>query len=105
MYYKTNQHDYRLLKEVNSLTSEYINLDNLSLENKEIITEIKVEFGTVNKDFKSIVKPCIFTKINDVVNKDDKVINATELSGKIEDYVVRDKSTFETIITQKEILN
>ena len=57
-----------------------------------------------NKDFKSIVKPYIFTKINNDVKKDDKIINITELSGKIEDYVVKDKSSFETIITEKEIL-
>ena len=104
VYYKTNKQDYRVLKTVNSLTSEYINLDNLSLEDEEIITEIKVEFGTVNKDFKSIVKPCIFTKIDNEIKKDEKIINITELSGKIEDYAVKDKSSFETIITQKEIL-
>ena len=63
-----------------------------------------MKFGTVNKDFKSLVKPGIFTKINNNVNKDDKIINTTELSGKIEDYIVEDKSSFETIITQKEIL-
>ena len=63
-----------------------------------------MEFGTVNKDFKSIVKPCIITKIDNEIKKDEKIINITELSGKIEDYVVRDKSSFETLITQKEIL-
>ena len=76
----------------------------MSLEDEEIITEIKVEFGTVNKDFKSIVKPCIFTKIDNEIKKDEKIINITELSGKIEDYGVKVKSSFETIITQKEIL-
>ena len=104
IYYKTNQHDYRLLKTVNSLTSEYINFDDLNLDDGEMITEIKVEYGTVNKDFKSIIKPSIFTKINNDVNKNDKIINTTELSGKIEEYVVRDKSIFETVIIEKEIL-
>ena len=63
-----------------------------------------MEFGTVNKDFKSIVKPCIFTKIDNEIKKEEKIINITELSGKIEDYVVRDKSSFETLIIEKEIL-
>ena len=104
IYYKTNQHDYRLLKAVSSLTSEYINFDDLDLEDKEIITEIKVEYGTVGKEFKSLINPIIFTKIDNDVNKGDKIMNITELSGKIEDYIVRDKSNFETIIIEKEIL-
>ena len=103
IYYKTNYNDYKLLKKVNSLNSEYINFDALDLENEEIITEIKIEYETVNKDFKTIVKPCIFAKIDNNVKKDDRIINITELYGKVEDYVVKDKSTFETIINEKEI--
>lgn len=104
IYYKTNYNDYRLLKIANSLTSEYINLDTLNLDNGEIITEIKVEYKKVDNDFKSIVKPCILAKIDNSVKKDDRIINMTELSGRIEDYVARDKSSFETIIKEKEIL-
>ena len=104
IYYKTNKNNYQLLKKVNSLTSEYVNFDNLNLEKEEIITEIKVEFGTVRKDFKSTVKPNIFTQIDNEVNKDDKIINITELSGRIVDYIVKDRSSFETIIKEKEIL-
>ena len=104
IYYKTNYNNYRLLKNANSLNSEYINFDTLNLEDEEIITEIKVEYETVNKDFASIVKPCILSKIDNHVKKDDRIINITELSGRVEEYVVRDKSSFETIINEKEIL-
>ena len=104
IYYKTNKNNYQLLKKVNSLTSEYVNFDNLNLEKEEIITEIKVEFGTVSKDFKSTVEPYIFTKIDNDVKKDDKIINITELSGRVEDYIVKDRSSVETIIKEKEIL-
>jgi len=104
IYYKTNYNDYRLLKKVNSLNSEYINFDALDLEGEEIITEIKVEYETVNKDFESTVKPCMFAKIDNDVKKDERIINITELSGRVEEYVVRDKSSFETIINEKEIL-
>jgi len=38
------------------------------------------------------------------VKKDDKIINNTNLSGNIEDYVVRDSSNFETVIIEKEIV-
>lgn len=104
IYYKTNYNDYRLLKRANSLTSEYINLDTLNLNNEEIITEIKVEYKKVDKEFKSIVKPSILAKIDNSAKKDDRIINMTELSGRVEDYVVRDKSSFETIIKEKVIL-
>ena len=104
IHYKTDKNDYRLLRKVNTLASEYINFDDLNLEDEEIITEIKVEYGTVNKDFKSIVNPCIFVKIDNDVNRDDRIENITELSGNVEDYIVRDKSSFETVIIEKEIL-
>jgi len=104
IYYKTNQNDYRLFKNANSSTSEYLSFDELKLSEKEIITEIKVEYKTVSKDFAAVVKPIIFTKIDNDVQKDDKIINNTNLSGNIEDYVVRDRSNFETVIKEKEIV-
>lgn len=73
IYYKTNKNDYRILKQINSLISEYIDFDNLNLEDEEIITQIKVEYYTVNNDFNSIVKPCIFTKIDNDVKKRTKL--------------------------------
>lgn len=104
IYYKTNQNDYKLFKTANSLTSEYLSFNELNLANKEIITEIKVEYKTVSKDFETIVKPVIFTKIDNDVKKDDKLVNNTNLSGNIEDYIVRDSSNFETMIIEKEII-
>ena len=104
IYYKTNQNDYRLLKTVNSLVNEYLRFDMLELEKEEIITEIKVEYKTVSKDFYAAVRPCIFVKIDNDVKKDDRIINSTELSGNIEEYTVRDTSSFETIIKEKEIV-
>ena len=104
IYYKTNQNDYKLFRTVNSLISEYLSFDELNLLTKEIITEIKVEYKTVSKDFEAIVKPVIFTKIDNYVKKDDKIINTTNLSGNIEDYMVRDRGNFETIIIEKEIV-
>ena len=104
IFYKTNQNDYRLFKKVNSCTSEYLDFDTLNLSKDEMITEIKVEYKTVSGDFKAVVKPTILVKINNDVKKDDKIINITELSGNVEDYIVKDKSSFETIIKEKEIL-
>ena len=104
IYYKTNKNHYKVLKRANSLESEYISFEDLNLEKEEVVIEIKVEFGTVSKEFKSIINPTIFTKVDNDVRKDYKIINTTELIGKVEDYIVKDKSVYETIITEKEIL-
>lgn len=104
IYYRTNHNDYRLLKKVNTCKSEYLDFEVLNLLEGELITEVKVEYNTVSENFKCIVKPTIYTKINSNVKKDDKIINVTELSGNIEEHVVTDKSSFETIIREKEIL-
>lgn len=104
IYYKTNQNDYKLLKQANTCKSEYLSFDTLNLEKDEVITEIKVEYKTVSKDFRSIVHPCIFTKIHDNVKKDEVITNITELSGNIGEHIVQDRSSFETIIQEKEIL-
>lgn len=104
IFYKTNQNDYRIFKKVNSCISEYLDFDTLNLSKDEIITEIKVAYKTVSGNFRAIVRPAILVKIDNDVKKDDKIINITELSGNYEDYIVKDKSNFETIIKEKEIL-
>lgn len=104
IYYKTDKNDYKLLKKLNTLTSEYINFDEIELEKEETITQIKVEYGIVSENFNSIVKPYIYAKVNENVKKDEKILNITELSGKVKDYIVKTKSSFETIIEEKEII-
>lgn len=104
IYYKTNKSDYKLLSKANACKSEYINLDNINLQNNERIIEIKVEYGTVPSNFKSIINPTIYAKVNDNVKKDDKIVNTTEIFGNIGDYIVKDSSIFETIIKENKIL-
>lgn len=104
IFYKTNQNDYRLLKKVNSCKSEYLDFDTLNLNKEEKITEIRIEYKTVSKDFYAVVKPSIFVKIDNNVKKNEKLVNITELYGNVEDYTVKDKSGFETVIKEKEIL-
>jgi len=104
IYYKTNKNNYTLFKTVNSLKSEYLNFKEIKLSKNEIITEIKVEYKTVSKDFEAIVKPVIFTIVNNKVKKDQTIANTTELSGKIDEYVIRKQSNLNTVIKEKEIL-
>lgn len=104
IYYKTDKNDYKLLKRANTHISEYINFEEIELENGEIITQIKLEYGTVSKDFNSIIKPYIYAKVNENAKKDEKILNVTEILGKVKDYIIKDKSSFETIIVEKEIV-
>lgn len=102
IYYKTNLNDYKLYRIINSLKNEYINFDDLKLSKDEIITEIKVNYKSVSRDFQAIAKPEIYVKVNENVKKNDKIINKTEISGNIEDEIIKDTATFETIIKEKE---
>ena len=102
IYYKTENNEQTLLKEVNSLTSEYIDLDSVS--NEDIITEIKIEYGKVSKEFKSVINPMLYAKVNGNVKKDEYIYNIAQLNGKIDEFEVKDKSTYATQIREKEII-
>lgn len=103
IFYKTNQKDDRLLKEVNSSTSEYIDFSSIPLDKKEVITEIKVDYGIVPVGFKTIVKPSILVKINNNVNKNETIINKTDLRGNTNGYSLKDDDTCETIVRERKI--
>lgn len=103
IFYKTNQENYKLLKVVNTTTSEYIDFSNIPLKKREMITEIKVDYGTVSVGFKTIVKPSIVVKINNNVNKNETIINKTELRGNTNGYNLTDNDTCETIVRERKI--
>lgn len=102
IYYKTEDSDYIFLKQVNSLTSEYIDLDYIS--NEKSIIEIKIEYGKVPKEFKSVINPTLYVKVNDNVKKDEYIYNVAELYGTIEEFKIKDKSVYTTQIREKEII-
>lgn len=104
IYYKTNKRDYQLLKAANTYQNEYLSFEYIELEKDEKIIEIKVEYHQVSKDFKSIISPILYGKVDSKAKKDDKIINTTEIIGTIGEFEVKDKSQFETIIIEKEIL-
>lgn len=102
IYYKTENEEYILLKEVSSSTSEYIDLDNIS--NEGSIIEIKIEYGKVSKEFKSIINPMLYAKVNDNVKKGEYIYNIAQLYGKIDEFEVKDKSVYTTQIKEKKII-
>ena len=63
VYYKTNQREYQMLKEVSADHNEHIDFSTIFLHKNETIEEIKVEFGKVPIGFKSVVAPKLYAKV------------------------------------------
>ena len=103
IYYKINNGEYKLLKECNSKVSEYINLQSIELQANEDITEIMVEYNNVSNNFENVIKPVIYTKVNDKVKNNEKIINNTEVIGQVDGFKATDKSKYETLIKEKII--
>ena len=104
IYYKTNVNDYRLIaKDLSTLENNYIDFSTIKLEENEIITEIKVNFGTVAVGFESVINPYVFVKVNNTVENEDTFTNRTRIEGEHEQYLVWDEDGHITTIYKKEI--
>ena len=97
LYYKTNMStEYVLLMEdLNSKENYEINFDEELAEN-EYLTEIKLEFGTVDVDFCSNENPHIFAMIKNDVKSESTFTNMADVSGNLDDYKLYDKSKWKT---------
>ena len=104
IYYKTNKSDYRLLKDnLNTQVNNYIDFSNLELEADEYVTEFKVDFGTVDVGFESVINPYIFVRVKDTVKNDDVFTNKTRIEGCNKTYMVWDEDEHTTEIYKKRI--
>ena len=72
-------------------------------KDNEVITDFKMEFGTVPEYFKAKTTPFIFTKVNEDINADDIWTNYVNLSGTYLDVNVKDKSEWTTKTYKKEL--
>ena len=97
LYYKTNMStEYVLLMEdLNSKENYEINFDEELAEN-EYLTEIKLEFGTVDVGFCSNENPHIFATIKNDVKSESTFKNMADVSGNLDDYKLYDKSKWKT---------
>ena len=103
IYYKTNKNQYRILKEnLDTSINNYIDFNQIELDDDEQIIEIKTEFGEVNIGFKSIINPYIVAVTNADLKKGDVFINKTELVGYHNTYKVSDSDECITEIIKKE---
>lgn len=104
IYYKTNKNDYRLLKDnLNTQINNYIDFANLKLEENEYVTEFKVDFGTVDVGFESVISPYIFVRVNSDVKNDYKFTNKTRIEGYNNTYLVYDEDEHTTEIYEEEL--
>ena len=104
IYYKTNKNDYRLLKDnLNTQVNNYIDFSDLELEADEYITEFKADFGSVPVEFKSVINPYIFVRVNSDVQNDDVFTNKTRIEGYNKTYMVWDEDNHTTKVYEKKI--
>ena len=104
IYYKTNLNDYKILaEELNTQVNNYIDFSCIELEEGEVITEFKVDFGTVDVGFESVINPYIFVTVNNNVENDDTFTNKTRIEGYNDEYMVWDEDDHTTKVYEKEV--
>ncbi|MCI8273351.1 MAG: Cys-Gln thioester bond-forming surface protein [Clostridia bacterium] len=96
--YKTNKSKgYIEYGTYNSKTNNCINFETIDLVEGEIITDFKIEYGTVQSGFEAIEKPYIVTEVLSSVKLNDKWTNNTKLSGSYKGIKLEAKSEWTTI--------
>lgn len=98
VYYKTNILDkWILIKEnLDSTINNFLDFSKIKLSQNEVITNFKMEFGTVPEYFKATTAPYIFTTVNSNVEANDVWTNNVHLSGTYFDTEVNDDSEWTT---------
>lgn len=104
VYYKTNILDkWILIKEnLDSTINNFLDFSKIKLSQNEVITNFKMEFGTVPEYFKATTAPYIFTTVNSNVEANDVWTNNVHLSGTYFDTEVKDDSEWTTKTPKKE---
>ena len=105
IYYRTNlKNEYVLFKDKLSTKENYIFdlVTEISLEENEVIQEIKFDFGDVKVGFENKLKPEILFKVNSNLCKDEKIKNETILEAKCDGYKLVDEDEKITTILKDE---
>ena len=100
LMYKTNlsNNKYILLMEDLDTTENYEIDFNLELADNEYVTEIKLEFGTVDIGFGSNENPHLFAKVKSELKSETTFTNTAKAYGKYNDYDVDDDSSWKTLV-------
>ena len=99
LYYKTNlKNEYELLlEEVSTKKSEEIDFTK-ELSSDEYITNIKIDFGTVDVGFKTENDAIIKAKVNSNVKRDDIFENKVLLTSNYKGFNLSKPSSWKTIV-------
>ena len=99
LYYKTNfSEDYVLmLEDIDTKKSDEIDFSK-ELSDNEYITNIKVDFGTVDVGFKSEDDTLIFAKVNQDIKSGDVFENKVSLKSNYDGYNLEKNSNWKTKI-------
>ena len=97
LYYKTNfSDDYILMfEDINTKSTDEIDFTK-ELSDNEYITNIKLDFGTVDVGFKSEDDTLIFAKVNSNIKSGDIFENRVYLSSNYKEYSLNDVSGWKT---------
>ena len=95
---------YKLLKEnLNTQINNYIDFSQIILKENERITEIKVDFGKVNVDFKSKISPHMIVKTDSDIKDKSIVANTAEVFAEYKGYKLHNKDEHKTEIYMQEL--
>lgn len=99
LYYKTNfTEDYvLLLEDISTTNAEEIDFSK-ELSDNEYITNIKLDFGTVDVGFKSEKETSLYAKVNANVKHDDLFENKVTLTSNFKGYHLSKQSSWKTKI-------
>ena len=83
VHYRTNYNDYcELGKNLLTTVNHSFDLSSISLMSGEVITDIKLEFGTAPAGFTSVVKPTITVSVLPGLNNGYQLVNRAYIAGK-----------------------
>ena len=99
LFYKTNLNDeyVLLLEDISTKSSEEIDLKK-ELADNEYITNIKLEFGTVKKGFKTENTTKLYAKVNEGVENNSEFENKVSLKSNYKGYNLEKTSKWKTKI-------
>ena len=104
VYFKTNNHDYRILasglqSHINYELSLHPNV--LGLAAGEYVTDVRWEFGTVNAGFKEKDNPMLMVQVLTGLPEGYKIINRADVGGKYLDAWQTARTSWQTTIFGK----
>lgn len=112
VWYKLENGEWKQYSNENSNDGTYNTLKNNCIDFSKIdgnITNIKLEFGTVENDFEAVEEtPFIFVKVNDSLKNEDKWENCVKLIGKYvsnrnNEMELEDSAIIETTVYDKKL--